>query len=34
LFLPHVDETSEIEVHADPYVGMEFALSRGGDGEV
>jgi len=31
--LKHVDDISRIVVEADLYIGMEFALVRGGDGE-
>ena len=32
--LPHADDASGVEVSSDQYVGMELALSRGGEGEV
>ena len=32
--LPHADEVENVEVSTDNYVGMEFALARGGEGEM
>jgi hypothetical protein len=32
--LPHADEIANVEVVSDNYVGMELALTRGGEGEM
>jgi hypothetical protein len=31
--LPHADDEHHVEVESDNYIGMEFTMARGGDGE-